>query len=237
MTFTHRELCEIGAKWISNGRFHQCKSVLIEPATCDERPDVIGFRYFTPPFGSVVIEAKTSRSDFLSDKGKEHRAEGKGMGKWRYFLCPVGIIKPDETPDGWGLLYVTDKGRVKVIKGVFESTQYVDVCKNIEKYAFEVRDIESELRILGSNLQFRINNESNGLTYKELHKRYAAQLQTIRVIEDHNERLQRQVKSLEKEMNQMSANLKLRQNIAEIQKGELREMSAQFEQIKENHEY
>lgn len=237
MTFNHRQLCEIGAKWLRSGRHHQCKAVLIDPATCDEKPDAIGFRYFTPPFGSVVIEAKTSRADFLADKGKPHRAKDKGMGKWRYFLCPTDVIKHTEVPEKWGLLYVSESGRVKVIKGAYESQKYVDVCENMEKYAFEVRDIESELRILGSNLQFMMYNEENGLTYKELYKRHSEQVSEVRRLQDNNEQLKRQVERLERRNANLESNLKMSNAISEIRKGEIQSFTEHGVRTRENHEY
>lgn len=82
-----------------------------------EVPDAIGFRASGWEDGSVVVEVKTSRSDFLADKKKPHRQDGKGMGNWRYFLCPENVIRVDELPSGWGLLWVNTRGHVKAIAG------------------------------------------------------------------------------------------------------------------------
>ena len=65
---------------------------------------------------SVVVEVKTSRSDFLADRKKAHRVEG-GMGTYRYFLCPTDVIRVDELPQGWGLLYVNERGHIKPMAG------------------------------------------------------------------------------------------------------------------------
>jgi hypothetical protein len=104
---THKECVEIAYKWvIKNGSvgfaFKELKS------TADEIPDVIGF----DSCQSIVIECKVSRSDFLSDKNKSHRS--KGMGNWRFFCCPKGMIKKEELPDKWGLIYIDEKGKAKI---------------------------------------------------------------------------------------------------------------------------
>ncbi len=104
---THRELVEIAYKWIlKNGAvglaFKELKS------TSGEVPDVIGFNSWE----STLIECKVSRSDFLCDKKKIHRAEG--MGNWRFYCCPKGLIKKEELPEKWGLIYVDEKGKAKI---------------------------------------------------------------------------------------------------------------------------
>lgn len=68
-----------------------------------ERPDAIGWRDGI----SILIECKASHADFLADRKKPFRAETdnqQGMGDWRFYLCPPEIIKPEELPEGWGLL-------------------------------------------------------------------------------------------------------------------------------------
>jgi hypothetical protein len=68
--------------------------------------------------GSVVVEVKTSRSDFLADFKKPHRSgDTVGIGMYRYYMCPEGVIRPDELPERWGLLYVNNRGHVKHLAG------------------------------------------------------------------------------------------------------------------------
>lgn len=76
-----------------------------------EQADVIAFRSNC----SAVIEAKASRADFLADRSKPHRAAG-GMGVYRFYLCPEGLILPSELPSGWCLLYLVGKKVVEVVK-------------------------------------------------------------------------------------------------------------------------
>ncbi|EEO7295542.1 hypothetical protein G6599_004807, partial [Salmonella enterica] len=61
-------------------------------------------------------EVKVSRSDFLRDKHKPHRQRG-GLGDYRYYMCPEGIINISDLPDRWGLLWVNKRGHVKLMAG------------------------------------------------------------------------------------------------------------------------
>lgn len=104
---THNEAVEIAYRWIlKNGgmtiAFKELKSL------ASEIPDVIGFNGWE----SMVIECKVSRSDFLADKKKPHRS--KGMGVWRLYCCPKGMIKKEELPEKWGLIYIDEKGKAKI---------------------------------------------------------------------------------------------------------------------------
>ncbi len=127
--FTHAALCAIAARWLRlpNSRGgHGCQVALCEPRTgylAGEIPDAIGFRVSMPGAGSVVVECKTSRGDFLADAKKPHRA-AEGMGLYRYYLCPEGIIKPDEVPDRWGLLTVNKRGTVHALCGAVAAIPY-----------------------------------------------------------------------------------------------------------------
>lgn len=56
---------------------------------------------------SYLIETKISRSDFLADAKKPFRQDAtQGVGDYRYYACPEGLIKPDELPEKWGLINV-----------------------------------------------------------------------------------------------------------------------------------
>ena len=93
-----------------------------------EIPDAIGWLRSGV---SILIECKASRGDFLSDADKPSRRVGKGGGKsgalvrpepsapepkikppikteglgsYRFYLAPLGLLHPDELPEGWGLL-------------------------------------------------------------------------------------------------------------------------------------
>lgn len=71
-----------------------------------ERCDAILFK----SGASFMIETKISRSDFLADKKKSFRNNpNEGVGNYRYYACPDGLIKPEELPKKWGLIYVLEQ--------------------------------------------------------------------------------------------------------------------------------
>lgn len=123
---THRELCEIAERWLLGTA--RCRVAIAEPncVVTDEQPDAIGFR----SSGSVLVEAKTSRADFLEDAKKPFRITSKaGMGNERFYTCDPGVIAAEDLPQGWGLLYTTVGGKVKRIK---DSCIFRDVNKSAE---------------------------------------------------------------------------------------------------------
>jgi hypothetical protein len=95
---THAELVRRAVRWLRNSR--RCNVVLAE-AQCywvREFPDAIGWRGSS----SILIECKTSITDFYADRRKPsspHR-----MGVYRYYLTPPGLLQPEQLPTGWGLL-------------------------------------------------------------------------------------------------------------------------------------
>lgn len=117
---THSQIVDKAAKWLKNhkGNIHtpNCPLVVKELDTLNhsgEIPDVIGWCYCL----SVLIEVKTSYSDFLHDKNKRHKKYSIGMGQQRYFCCPFGMIKTEELPDKWGLLTINQSGKIELVKG------------------------------------------------------------------------------------------------------------------------
>lgn len=113
-------------------------------ASTRENPDVIGFGGRN---SSILIECKASKADFLADKKKWFRKRPEqGMGYERYFMAPVGMLKPSEIPKGWGLLEVYEKTprmnrRVRI---------------TVEAKAFHERNREVEIQYLVSAIR-RIN--------------------------------------------------------------------------------
>jgi len=109
---THTELCLLGAKYMkSKGitKYRKPKYVVVEIESVGiAQPDIYGF-------GTTLtqqIEVKVSRSDFLKDKKKRHKILGRDVGELRSYLCPENLIKPDELPEGWGLLYVNSENKI-----------------------------------------------------------------------------------------------------------------------------
>lgn len=130
---THDDLTHIAYRWLKNKSYGL---VLCEFVTAtSEIPDAIGFKYHY----SCVIECKVSRADFLRDKKKHFRHYG-GMGNYRYYMAPVGLIKPEELPENWGLIEVTEKGRSRIVKDAVHSNRdfrtehslLYSICRRIE---------------------------------------------------------------------------------------------------------
>jgi hypothetical protein len=115
-TEKHRELCLLGGKWLRKHKFNEgpiCTYSVVELVTVQlENPDVFGWDYWQ----TSLIEVKTSHADFKRDFKKKFKQEGyRGVGMYRYYLCPEGVIKPEELPERWGLLYEKD-GEITSIK-------------------------------------------------------------------------------------------------------------------------
>ena len=119
----HDELCIRAEKYLLNTlrcgfAFHELRSM------SDEEPDAIGWK---DGIKTTLIECKTSRSDFQKDTKKHFRRNPElGMGVYRYMMCPPDLIKPNELPDGWGLLYCYPKK----IKRIVESEVHERSMKN-----------------------------------------------------------------------------------------------------------
>jgi len=106
---THADLIEAGINWFKNDL--KSKVILSESRGFGgEIPDVMAWKSGY----SFLIECKTSRADFLADKKKTFR-KTEGMGHYRLFLCPTGLIKPEELSKGWGLLYFDGKKIERVV--------------------------------------------------------------------------------------------------------------------------
>jgi len=97
---THAVLVQKAIAWL---RSYRCGVVLSEQACASgEMPDAIGWKRACH---SVVVECKISRADFLVDQRKPFRTKPQsGMGCERFYLAPSGLLRPDELPQGWGLL-------------------------------------------------------------------------------------------------------------------------------------
>lgn len=152
IVLTHEELEVRAQRWL---RGHmRCDPVFSRCASCREIPDAIGWTSWYKFHGSVVVECKASRSDFMRDEDKyiEYRDQwgpvrsrskrGMGplerrilprMGDFRYYLCAPGVIQPEAVETrakDHGLLYVEGR-RVRIVK---EPTRRENV-----DYASEVR--------------------------------------------------------------------------------------------------
>lgn len=110
--WTHAELVERAGRWLRNSAHTKidsvtgdpcvvrCGVVLTDPPGGSEHPDAIGWS--NGGGCSVLIECKASRCDFLADKTKwirrvcKQNGEKHGLGQFRFYMAPVGIITPED---------------------------------------------------------------------------------------------------------------------------------------------
>lgn len=158
MTATHHDLCDIAQRWLKRPHSkggHGCQIAVTECRSgwSGEAPDAIGFRARGWLDGSVLVECKVSRADFLADAKKPHRTPGRGLGVWRYYMCPEGMIDVEEIPEKWGLLYVGPRRRVRAVAGAAShlpfhgAGRFGDFREHAERYRLP-REVEREQWLL-----------------------------------------------------------------------------------------
>ena len=143
MGYTHDQLCDKAVQYLSTtGGFPiVCKEM---HSTLTEIPDVYAVnRHF-----SVVIECKTTHSDFERDAKKRFRKYPKeGLGRYRYYFCEPDVIKPEELPKKWGLIYLYPDQSMRMIVGkVFGHHRYDDKYRFQEDYRNECEALYSLVR-------------------------------------------------------------------------------------------
>lgn len=115
-TLTHDDLVQRAERWLTR---QGCSIVIRDPfrtVMIREQPDAIGWQNARNV--SLLIECKVSRADFWADRQKPFRANpAEGVGSWRFYLTPEGVIQPDDLPAGWGLLWATPR-RIRAIHGI-----------------------------------------------------------------------------------------------------------------------
>lgn len=140
---THDDLIGVGRSWLSTK-----STVVVTEIGAGEKPDVLGFYATIKACGvrqyavTVLIECKSHRSDFLSDRKKSFRKNpAKGMGEYRYYLTPTGLISLNELPPGWGLLETPGKlVKVKRLSGIFTRNTDAELsvlCSALRRLRFE----------------------------------------------------------------------------------------------------
>ena len=145
MSEAHDKLVEKAVTWLK--RRHPL--VIAEMVTGCETPDAIGFKANGL---TTLVECKVSRADFRTDAKKPFRKVG-GMGSRRYFLTPLGLIKVEELPKGWGLLELSGRG--------------VRVTKDLKYHAYRKdKDTRAELGLLLSCMRRLGNHKLSGVSVK-----------------------------------------------------------------------
>lgn len=116
---THAELVIIAERWLLNAK--SCGFVFRElhHFGSPEIPDALGFEPGNGcEQGTILVECKASRADFLSDAKKTFRKRSEaGVGAYRFYLSPTGIIQPEDLPEKWGLVWVGKRGKAQQMVG------------------------------------------------------------------------------------------------------------------------
>ncbi|QMW05363.1 hypothetical protein [Spirosoma foliorum] len=127
---THKELVKAAYRWVLGST--SCGMAIRELASGarnGEYPDVIGFGAGM----SVLVECKASRSDFFADRKKLFRQYPEmGMGTYRFYCCPTGLLTVEDLPEKWGLIYVNEKGKNRTIFNPYNGNKsdYSNVWSN-----------------------------------------------------------------------------------------------------------
>lgn len=121
---THKALCTAAASWLKRPLSRSGPGCIVawsetSPMGADEICDALGFTGLiaSTPAASVIVEAKVSRADFLADRNKAFRQRPEaGIGEFRYFITPDGLVQPHELPEKWGLIEFNGR-RLRVVQG------------------------------------------------------------------------------------------------------------------------
>lgn len=121
LPMTHRGLCELARRWLlrtpaSGDPLKQggsCKKSFceIQAGWWGEQADAYGVNSYC----SILIEVKMSVADFKADAKKPHRVHPEqGIGDFRYYMAPEGLLRPEDIPSKWGLIEVTPRRQCRV---------------------------------------------------------------------------------------------------------------------------
>lgn len=138
---SHQELCERAGIWLRTKC--NCGVAFVEHkmSHSTEIPDALGFRDYGRT--SILVEVKVNRSDFLGDKKKAHRFNPDiGIGDYRFYCAPKGMIKVDELPDRWGLIEWNGRGmmlthvpeNITSLKGISMLKETIEYGKTLDCY-------------------------------------------------------------------------------------------------------
>ena len=84
--------------------------------------DALAINYYASGhYARIGYEIKVSRGDFLSELRRPQKtARSATFCSAFYFVCPAGMLKPDEVPDPYGLIIVRPQdgrnGRTRILK-------------------------------------------------------------------------------------------------------------------------
>lgn len=70
--------------------------------------------YPSKGFLTVAIEVKVTRNDFFRElNNPKKRESAESIARETYFAVPAGLVKPEECPEGWGLIEVLSNGSAR----------------------------------------------------------------------------------------------------------------------------
>lgn len=127
---SHKALVDAARRWLISR--HRCRWVICEkPAySSAEIPDALGFT----PIHTYLVECKVSRSDFQADQKKIFRqAPHMGVGEYRYYLTPEGLLAREDLPDGWGLLEMRGTHRRWLPREKVTARPFAERARHIEQ--------------------------------------------------------------------------------------------------------
>ncbi|MDE2102768.1 MAG: hypothetical protein KGL39_36325 [Patescibacteria group bacterium] len=135
----HKVLVRAAVKWLTGAQ--HCGAVLAEISTTAlENPDAIGWQAHK----SLVVECKASRSDFLAQKNKPCVRIGRLVGNERFYLCPEGVIKPEDLEGtGYGLIWWDGKSSRMQSKAEFRSLDPVELLDERTMLVSALRRIQT----------------------------------------------------------------------------------------------
>jgi len=172
MKLDHNSLSKLAAKWMqrptsANGPGCHISFTEVGGLFGGERADAWGYRWGHGG-GSVLVEVKVSRSDFLADTKKPHRnGECLGMGKYRYYMSPEGIINIEDLPGGWGLLWVNSRGHIKLKAGHVLVHQNYNIRHEISLWKHEP-NVKLEMDLMSHLLNRLGDPEKMNLKFREV---------------------------------------------------------------------
>jgi len=181
---SHAELVRIAVDWLKRPEsrggpgctiaFSEVKNGYLN----GEIPDAMGFRAGVWNECSVLVEAKASRADYLADAQKSFRTDpSTGLGMYRYFIAPAGMISVDELPQKWGLIEVNTRGAPKVVHGHLLIKRSND--QTINPFKFSQRNHQLEIALLVRLLKRVGDLESFNLLLKKVFNRESKHIKHI----------------------------------------------------------
>lgn len=199
---THADLCRLAAQWLKRPASRQGPGCIISfeqtaPIGSPEVTDAIGWTSWiaATSASSVLVEAKVSRADFLADRNKPFRKNpDHGIGDFRYYLAPRGLIAEHDLPPQWGLIEYTGRGLTVTCGHVLERLKPMPdgrYKRDLDRWRF-TKNAKVEIAFLARMLQ-RVGDP------EEAHERIANAERRASTLERRLAEATRKVRKLEGE--------------------------------------